>query len=145
MARAQSWFRSRLAGAALGVLALGTVIATTAGCVVQTTDPGPRTGFLTVQWSIAGTFSARACSDFAVTSVEVVAYDSRGSVAGQRTVACESHSAELELFPDAYSADVTMLDARGAARTTTLQLPPTSVISDSNVTLDTDFPSASFY
>jgi hypothetical protein len=145
MLRAQSWIRGRMASSKLTLLALGAVLASTAACSVQTTDHGPRTGFLTVQWSIAGTFSARACADFAVTDVEVVAYDARGSVAGQQTVACESHSAELELYPDTYSADVTMLDARGAARTTTLRLPPTSVYSDTNVTLDTDFPSTSFY
>jgi hypothetical protein len=145
MARTQSRFRNKLASAALGVLALGAIVGTTAGCVVQASPPATHTGFLTVQWSIAGTFSAHACTDFAVTDVQVVAFDSHGAVAGQQTVACESHSAELELFPDTYGADVTMLDSRGAARSTTLHLPPTYVYSDTNVTLDTDFPSNSFY
>jgi hypothetical protein len=145
MARVRDWVRSRLTGAAMGVLVLGTVIGATAGCVVTTDSPAVHTGFLTVQWSIAGTFSPAACADFAVTDVEVVAFDVHGSSVGQRTVACEAHSAELELYPDTYTVDVTMLDSRGSARSTTLHLPPTNVYSDTNVTLDTDFPSSSFY
>jgi hypothetical protein len=129
---------------ALGAASVALLAAvTTAGCVVHA--DAVHTGSLTVQWSIAGTFSPTACSDFAVAEVEVVAFDAGGAIAEQLNVACEGHDAQLELLPGTYTVDVTMLDARGGARSTTLHLPPTYVYADTNVTLDTDFPSSSFY
>lgn len=140
MRRARAWVRRVFLGAALAC-ALG---AAGAGCTVDAGVVVTRTGFLTVEWSIAGSFSSLACLDFGVDVADLVVFDTRGSVVAHQTVVCEAHSAQFELYPGTYEVDVTMLAPGGAAATTTLQLPPTDVFGDTNVTLDTDFPESSF-
>jgi hypothetical protein len=119
--------------------------AVASACTVDSGVVVTRTGFLTVQWSIAGTFSPAACAAFDVDVVDILVYDAGGHLIGRQSPVCEAHSATFELYPGTYAADVTMLAPGGAARTTTLQLPLTDVFSDQDVTLDTDFPQSSFY
>lgn len=142
--------RSLALAAGMAVVALSMM-----GCTV-TTDPGPGGGGVyntppsnaataSVRWSINSAFDPTSCTRFAAPTLDMRFLDQATGAVSEQTAACGSFTATIALRPGSYTANATLLDASGRARTTTVNLNPFTVSTGQNVTLEADFPSSSFY
>jgi hypothetical protein len=119
----------------------------TLGCTVTTeppvvVTPAP-TGTLTVHWTVANSVDPSACSAYSATDLEVVLYDESGTQVTSATGPCEGFALTIPLPEGSYSADVTLVDPNGTARSTTKPLQALSIIAGTDLAVDLDFPSTS--
>src|SRR5262249_39734575 len=114
-----------------------------------TVGPGgtvtPTSGALTVRWSIDGSFDPNLCDAYAAPTMDVRALSQNSGVVYEQTADCHTFSSTLSLPPGDYTANATLLDPGGHARTTTVNLSPFTVASGSDVVEDADFPRSSFF
>lgn len=127
-----------------------TVIAAGAGCTATvdatpTTHVSERTGSLTLRWSVDGTFAASECDAFAVANARVDIYDANGSPISTTFSDCRNFSATFDLAPGRYSARIQMTDSGNQPRSTSLAISPFTIVSSTNLSIDSDFPRESFY
>lgn len=114
------------------------------GCILTThedTSPGP--GTLSVAWTVEGSASPAACAANGATSLAIDVYDTSGNRVTTDTVDCEAFVDDIDLDPDTYSIDVTLLDAKNHSITTTITLD-VMIRADAETDVDVDFPSSSF-
>jgi hypothetical protein len=106
-------------------------IAGLTGCVISTEPPpAPKpipeipvpTGTVTVSWTVAGSHSGPACSQFGADELELVVFDSRRRPVMTVTTPCSDFSNEVS---------------------TSLPLRDIRIIADSDLTIDIDFPTTS--
>jgi hypothetical protein len=130
-----------LTGCALAVAGLS-------GCFI-TAEPGPepapapRRGTLTVTWTVAGSRSPAACSQFGADNLELVVFDLRRRPVTTANVSCSEFTLDVRLPPGDYQAEATLVDFRSRAITTTLPLRDVHIVSGEGLTIDIDFPSTS--
>jgi hypothetical protein len=131
-------------------------IAGLSGCYVST-EPGPgpvpepipvpgvpiRTGTVTLSWTVAGSHSAPACTQFGATTLELVITDSRLRPVMTVTAPCSDFSVTTRLPAGDYEAEARLLDARSSDVSTALPLHDIRVIPGTDLTLDIEFPSSS--
>jgi hypothetical protein len=119
----------------------------TVGCTVTTEPPvvvAPApTGTLTVRWSIAGAVHPALCNAYRATDLEVVVYDEAGAQVASTTFPCEGFSLTLPLPDGTYTADVTLVDPNGTARSTTKPLQAIVIVRGTDLAIDLDFPQSS--
>lgn len=121
------------------------------GCTVSVEGPSgapptvepATTGSLTVRWNVAGTASRAACAGYRASTLELVVYAPSGRRFTTANAACESFALSVTLPEGTYTADATLLDARGSAVTTTKTLEAIEVIAGTDLAIDLDFPAAS--
>lgn len=113
------------------------------GCLVVADRPN--TGYLTVNWSIEGTYSPSLCGYYVVDAMEVVVYDRYGDFVTEVEAVCEAFGVSIELYPGFYTADVTLVGFRDEAATVTHALYDLRVARDSDLVVDIDFPPSSFF
>jgi hypothetical protein len=134
-----------LAGCALAIAALP-------GCVFRTEpgpEPGPgptptaQTGTLTVAWTVAGSHSAPACSQFGAYDIELVIRDRLSRPITTVSAPCSEFTVQARLPAGNYEAEATLVDARSSAVSTMLRLQNIRILPDSDLTIDIDFPASS--
>ena len=114
------------------------------GCFVDTARVAS-TGRITVRWSIAGAFDPNACRQMNAAAFHVGLNLLDGGFAGEYAQTCNAFATTIDLLPGRYSATARLEDPAGRPRTTTITLAPFTVLSDTNLTLDVDFPRESFF
>jgi hypothetical protein len=129
-----------------GVLAMAGVVT---GCggggeAVVTTVPD-RSGSVTFRWSVDGSFDPRACDAFFVDSARIDLYDANGAPINTTFVDCRAFTATINLAPGRYSARIEMVDVNNEPRSTSLPIQPFTIVSDTNLNIDSDFPRDSFF
>jgi hypothetical protein len=134
-----------LAGCVLAVAGLP-------GCYVSTEPlPGPggtpvpavQTGTVTVSWTVAGSHSPPACSQFGADSLELVITDRANRPVTTVSAPCTDFSLQVPLPPGNYEALATLIDTQSSAMSTSLPLHDIAIVPASDLTIDIDFPSTS--
>lgn len=122
------------------------------GCTVEsggTVGPGggvpPTTGALTVRWSIDGSFDPNLCDVYTAPTIDVRVLSQSDGRVFEQTADCHVFTTTVSLPADSYTANATLLDPSGHARTTTVDLSPFSVGSGADAVEDADFPRSSFF
>jgi hypothetical protein len=119
----------------------------TLGCSITAEPPTivapASTGTLTVRWTVAGSVRPSMCGTFGATHLEVVVYDESGAEVTRATSPCAGFSVTLPLPDGTYSADVTLIDPAGGARSVTKPLHAIEIISGTDLAIDLDFPQSS--
>jgi hypothetical protein len=100
-------------------------------------------GSLTLRWLVAGTNDPNLCSVYGASTVELLVFDESGARVATANGACESFSLSLTLLPGTYTAETTLLDARGQPVSTTKQLLALRVIRRTDLAVDVDFTQSS--
>lgn len=130
-----------LTGCALAVAGLS-------GCFVTTETgpepaPAPRTGTLTVAWTVNDSRSPVACAQFGADDFELIINDRARRPITTRTATCTDFTLTVRLPPGTYEGDATLIDARSRARTTTLPLHDIDIRPGADLTIEIDFPTSS--
>jgi hypothetical protein len=119
----------------------------TLGCSVTAEPPivvAPApTGTLTLRWTVVGSASAPVCRTFGATDLEVVIYDETGAEVARTTGPCEGFGLTIPLPDGTYSADVTLTDPGGGARSVTKPLQAIQIVAGTDLAIDLDFPQSS--
>ncbi len=117
------------------------------GCTVTAEQPvvtvPAASGTLTVHWTVAGAADPSVCGAYAATDLELVVYDESGTEVASTTGPCEGFSLTLALPEGTYSADATLIDPSGTARSTTKPLQAIVVVAGTDIAIDLDFPQSS--
>jgi hypothetical protein len=126
-------------------LSMGACTVESGGTVGPAPGPSPTTGALTVRWSIDGSFDPNLCDVYTAPTMDVrVLSQSTGQIFEQNAD-CHSFSTTITLPADNYTANATLLDPGGHARTTTVDLSAFTVGSGADIVEDADFPRSSFF
>ena len=129
--------------ACLGVLATA--------CTVETSNPPPppapvvTQGQAVVDWTIDGLKDPNKCAQANVAAIHITVFFSNGAPVGNYQQSCSAFSTSIALDPGSYSANATLIDPGGAARTTTVPINPFTVAGNDTLNLPIDFPASSFY
>ena len=97
-------------------------------------------GSLTVQWLVAGTSDAAVCARYGLADTQVVVYDASGAPVSRDTAPCGLFRVTIPLDEGTYTADVTMLDRRGRAVSSTKTLEAIEIIAGTDLAINLDFP-----
>ena len=114
------------------------------GEAVVTTVPD-RAGSVTFRWSVDGSFDPRACDAFFVENARIDLYDANGTPITTTFVDCRAFTATINLAPGRYSARIEMVDVNNEPRSTSLPIQPFTIVSDTNLNIDSDVPRDSFF
>ena len=104
-----------------------------------------RAGSVTLRWSVDGSFDPSACDAFAVESARIDLYDANGNPFSTTFIECRAFSSRIDLAPGRYSARIEMVDVDGTPRSTSLAIQPFTIVSGTNLNIDSDFPRDSFF
>jgi|GEM_PF-1927087 len=100
---------------------------------------------LDVTWTIAGSTSPSACTQYGASTTAITVYESSGAQYGRVTAACQSMSATISNMPAGnYTVTGQMLDAAGNALTSVVGPVGVNVASGGSTVQNVDFPSAVF-
>ncbi len=117
------------------------------GCSSESTTvivDDERTGFLTVEWSIEGTFDPFLCDFYVVDEMEVVVFDRFGNFVLDEDAPCEDFVMTIELFPDLYHAEATLVGFADESATITEPIDNVEIFSGTELVVELDFPPGSF-
>ena len=106
--------------------------------------PPDLSGFLTVEWSIAGGLSPSDCAAFGAEFFELVIYDEFGSFATEFNAPCEAFALSIELPEGVFDADATLVDGADFAVTLTERLEDLLIVDSTELVVSIDFPPGSF-
>lgn len=104
-----------------------------------------RVGSVTLRWSVDGSFDPGACDAFAVANARIDIYDANGQPISTTFVDCRAFSATIDLNAGRYSARLEMVDEANSPRSTSLPIQPFTIVSGTNLNIDSDFPRDSFF
>lgn len=136
----------RLAAPALGAALAATSLA---GCFVDTAPGGKvivtpaESGLLTVLWTVDGTTDASACDDYGASDLRLQVFDQDDYVVGDVLAPCEDFEVTLELPEGHYYGEARLVGPELVPVSTTLPLENIRIVSDTELTIDTDFPAGS--
>ena len=126
----------------------------TSGCFVEaSTDAGPPppgppvpvAGSLTLRWTVDEVTDPNVCNMGNAAKLDLVLTTSSGRFVGEFLAACTSFSATISsLTEGGYAGTAQLLDSAGRPRTTVIDLEPFTILGNSNLILDLDFPADSF-
>lgn len=123
-------------------------IAGLSGCFV-TTEPGPgpsptiQTGTVTVTWTVAGSRSPAACSQFGAYDLELIVRDRFRRPITTVNAPCSDFTITVQLPTGNYEAEASLVDTQSHPVTTSLPLRDIRILAGSDLTIDIDFPSSS--
>jgi hypothetical protein len=136
----------------IGCLAFPVLMGGMGACTVESGGtvgpaPGPTstTGALTVRWSIDGSFDPNLCDVYTAPTMDVRVLSQSTGQLFEQNADCHSFSTTITLPADNYTANATLLDPGGHARTTTVDLSAFTVGSGADIVEYADFPRSSFF
>lgn len=119
------------------------------GCFVDETidtggtiEPYP-TGYLTLRWTIENSASPAICGLFRARDLEILIYDEYQRKVAQFYRSCDDFELTAELPEGAYSANVTLVNRRRRAASTTLPIAGIRIRAGEATVIRVDFPAAS--
>lgn len=132
-----------------GIVGCAFALAGLSGCFVSTdgsptTIPvGTPTGTVTVTWTVSGSHSPPACSQFGAYDLELVLSDRFHRPVTTVNAPCRDFTITVPLPSGSYEGEATLVDPGGREVSTTLPIQEIRVVSGSDLTIDVDFPSTS--
>ncbi|MDI1482241.1 hypothetical protein [Polyangium sp. y55x31] len=127
-------FLLSLAPAAMGCQAEGSVVYV---------PVGRNTGTVTQSWSIGGRFDRSLCRTYGADRMELVIRDTSGRTVARAYQPCEEMQMSVRLPEGTYRGDATLIARDGSEVSTTLELQPFRILSNTDTLIDTDFPTSS--
>jgi hypothetical protein len=125
-------------------------VAGLAGCLISAEPisgpgpaPAPRSGTLTVAWTVNDSRSPAACAQFGADDVEVVVRDQANRPVATVTAPCADFTLTVPLPAGTYEGEATLVDSRSRALTTTLPLHDIDIHPGPDLTIEIDFPASS--
>jgi hypothetical protein len=146
---------SRWAGLFVG----GLLAVTTTGCFFETsTDAGPAPtpvppplppgqtpGSLTLRWTVEGRTDPNLCVLGNASTFDVVLTTTAGQFVGEFQAGCSAFATTVSsLAPGGYYGSAELLDGAGRARTTAISINAFTIVENSDLVVDLDFPADSF-
>jgi hypothetical protein len=118
-----------------------------AACFIDATpiNPNPGQGTVEIAWSINRTRDPNMCAQSVVDAIAVDIFDDIGRPVGTYRAACVSSATSITLYTGSYTANATLVDGVGTARTTSLAMESFTVFRDTRLQIPIDFPSTSFF
>lgn len=118
------------------------------GCFVRTGTDGsgtdaPLTGTLSIAWTLEGSVAPALCDAHNAYDIAIDVYDDLGDRVLTQKAPCDAFVDTIELDAGPYSLDITLVDEHDKSVSTTLTID-TSVLSDTEVDIDVDFPHSAF-
>jgi hypothetical protein len=119
------------------------------GCFVEVDrkqpTPSAPTGSLTVLWTVNNRDDPRACAIYGrgAKDFELLLYQDDKQVL-DRYAPCEDYKLTVDLRTGRYTGLTTLVSPDNQALTTTLPLKDITILRDAELTIDVDFPAASF-
>jgi hypothetical protein len=102
-------------------------------------------GSLTLRWTVDEVNDPNVCIMGNAATLDVVLTTSDGQFVGEFAAACTSFATTISsLVADDYTGTAQLLDSGGRARTTVINLRPFTILENSNLIVDLDFPADSF-
>jgi hypothetical protein len=107
--------------------------------------PGPVPGSLTLQWTVESRTDPNLCVLGNASTFDVILTTTAGQFAGEFQASCSAFGTTIgALAPGGYHAAAQLLDSAGRSRTTVIAINAFTVIENSNLVIDLDFPADSF-
>ncbi|MDC3979520.1 hypothetical protein [Polyangium jinanense] len=123
-----------LAPTAMGCLAEGSVVYV---------PIGRDTGTVTQTWSIGGRFDPSLCRTYGADRMELVIRDMSDRTVARAYQPCREMQMSVKLPEGTYKGDATLIARDGSEVSTTLELLPFRILSNTDTPVDTDFPTSS--
>jgi hypothetical protein len=114
------------------------------GCTVENRTAPPPDGSVTVDWTIADAKDPGDCANYGADTLELVITSAGGANVGTWDAACGDFATQVSLPPGDYSATATLIDSQGRSRSSTIDIHPFSIDSDTDLNIPIDFPTSSF-
>jgi hypothetical protein len=107
--------------------------------------PGPAPGSLTLQWTVEGRTDPNLCVLGNASTFDVILTTSAGQFVGEFQAACGAFATSVSsLAPGGYYGSAELLDASGRPRTTSIAINAFTIVENSDLVVDLDFPADSF-
>jgi hypothetical protein len=103
------------------------------------------TGTMVLDWTVASTKDPNLCAINGATTIDISVSTVMGASAGGFQQDCEAFATSIALPAGTYVASAVLLDASGAARTTSVEIAPFSIFGNDQVLIPINFPRASFF
>jgi hypothetical protein len=118
------------------------------GCWVETSsEPGPSVserGTLLVDWTINGLRDPDQCDQGDAEAIDIIVYYANGTTMAEYQASCRAFATRIELPRGQYAADAVLVDARGAERTTVVDMQSFEIFGGDELDIPIDFPASSF-
>jgi len=102
-----------------------------------------RDGEVTVNWLVAGDSAPVMCARYGAVAMALVVYAASGRPVLHQSAPCGTFTITVSLPEGTYSADATLLDARGRKLSTTRTIDAIEVVAGTNLAINLDFPADS--
>ena len=107
--------------------------------------PGPVPGSLTVRWTVESRTDPNLCVLGNASVLDVILTTTAGQFAGEFQASCSAFATTISsLAPGGYYGSAQLLDGGGRPRTTSIAINAFSILENSNLVIDLDFPADSF-
>jgi hypothetical protein len=107
--------------------------------------PGPVPGSLTVRWTVQSQTDPNLCVLGRASTLDVILTTTGGQFAGEFQASCAAFATTISsLVPGGYYGSAQLLDSAGRERTTAISINPFTILENSNLVIDLDFPADSF-
>jgi hypothetical protein len=151
--------RTRRVSRWVGIFAGGFLALAATGCTFESsTDagpapppvgppipPGPAPGSLTLRWTVESQTDPNLCVLGNASALDVTLTTTGGAFAGEFQASCTSFGTTIApLAPGSYYGSALLLDSSGRPRTTAISINAFTVIENSDLVIDLDFPANSF-
>jgi hypothetical protein len=151
--------RTRRVSRWVGVCAAGLFALTATGCFFEaSTDagptptpipppipPGPVPGSLTLRWTVESRTDPNLCVLGRASTFDVILTTTAGQFAGEFQAGCGAFATTVSsLAPGGYSGSALLLDSSGRERTTAISINGFTILENTNLVIDLDFPADSF-
>jgi len=97
-----------------------------------------------VRWTLNETADPNICIQAQAPTMDIVVTTVGGQFIGEFQAACEAFGTSITLSRGSYGASARLLGTGGQARTTTLNIDPFTIVENSSLVVDIDFPADSF-
>jgi len=134
------------------VLSCGLALGASACFFESSSDPGPpppivqeAASQLTVRWTVDEVNDPNLCNMGGTSDIDIVVTTTSGEPRGEFQAQCQSFSTTISTLPPGnYQATARLIDLNGASHTTPVSMQPFTLVADSNLVVDIDFPADSF-
>jgi len=100
---------------------------------------------LTLRWTVQSAADPNLCTLGNAALIDVVLTGSGGRFGGEYQASCGSFATNIgSLAPDTYTATAQLLDGAGRPRTTVIRVNTFTILENSTLVIDLDFPANSF-
>lgn len=136
---------------ALRAIALAAVCAALPGLgctATATAEPAPQiitTGRLTLAWTINGSIDPNLCYQSQVANINIRIFYADGTFDREYVAECTAFATTIDLPDGQYSGTAELIDGSNNPRTSAVNIDLFAIVGGTNLNIQVDFPSSSFF